>query len=165
MTLMNQKRIPPRRSRPARTATGRPAGSSLYRPKRVRAGGTPSKPRKQRGSKPPPTPNAAPPSAPELSEKQRRPLRGLAHELKPIIRLGNAGLTDAVATETARALHDHELIKVKAPGGGEREARDALFTELAQRTASALIHRIGNVAVLYRPHATLPRILIPDATP
>jgi RNA-binding protein len=161
---MNQKRIPARRSRPARSATGRPAVSSLYRPKRVRAGGTPSKPRKQRAPKRAATPDAPPRSAPELSEKQRRHLRGLAHELKPIIRLGNAGLTDAVATETARALHDHELIKVKAPGAGDREARDALFTELAQRTASALIHRIGNVAVLYRPHAALPRILIPDAT-
>lgn len=161
---MNQKRIPARRSRPARSATGRPAASSsLYRPKRVRAGGTPSKPRKQRAERKA-TPEAPPPVAPDLSEKQRRHLRGLAHELKPVIRLGNAGLTDAVATETARALHDHELIKVKAPGSGDREARDALFTELAQRTASALIHRIGNVAVLYRPHATLPRILIPDAT-
>ena len=99
-----------------------------------------------------------------MSERQRRHLRGLAHELKPTIRLGNAGLTDAVAAETARALRDHELIKVKAPGG-DREARDALFAELAQRTASALIHRIGNVAVLYRPNAKLPRILIPDATP
>jgi RNA-binding protein len=98
---------------------------------------------------------------PELSERQRRHLRGLAHGLKPIIRLGNAGLTVAVATETVRALHDHELIKIKAPGG-DRTARDALFAELAQRTASALIHRIGNVAVLYRPHATLPRILLPD---
>jgi RNA-binding protein len=164
MALMNQKRIPARRSRPARSATGRPAESSLYRPKRVRAGGTPTRPRKQRPAKRTATPDAPPPSAPELSEKQRRHLRGLAHELKPIIRLGNAGLTDAVATETARALHDHELIKVKAPGGGDREARDALFTELAQRTASALIHRIGNVAVLYRPHAALPRIMIPDAT-
>jgi RNA-binding protein len=161
---MNQKRIPARRSRPARSATGRPAASSLYRPKRVRAGGTPTKPRKQRGPKQAAPSDAAPPSAPELSEKQRRHLRGLAHELKPVIRLGNAGLTDAVATETARALHDHELIKVKAPGGGEREARDALFTELAQRTASALIHRIGNVAVLYRPNATLPKIMIPDAS-
>jgi len=160
---MNQKRIPARRSRPTRPSTGQSAGSSLYRPKRVRAGGTPSKPRKQRATQPRPT-SEAPAAAPELSEKQRRHLRGLAHELKPVIRLGNAGLTDAVASETARALHDHELIKVKAPGGGDREARDALFTELAQRTASALIHRIGNVAVLYRPHAKLPKILIPDAT-
>lgn len=106
----------------------------------------------------------APPGgvAPELSEKQRRHLRGLAHALKPIIRLGGAGLTEAVATETLRALHDHELIKVKAPGG-DRAARDAIFSDLAQRTRSALVHQIGNVAVLYRPRSDLPRILIPDA--
>jgi RNA-binding protein len=99
--------------------------------------------------------------APELSERQRRHLRGLAHPLKPVVRLGNAGLTEAVARETTRALADHELIKVKAPGG-DREARDALFEQLAARTASALVHRIGNVAVLYRPNPELPRILIPD---
>jgi RNA-binding protein len=81
--------------------------------------------------------------------------------LRPVVRLGAAGLTEAVARETARALADHELIKVKAPGG-DREARDALFSALAARTASALVHRIGNVAVLYRPHPQLPRILIPD---
>jgi RNA-binding protein len=100
-------------------------------------------------------------AAPELSERQRRYLRGLAHPLKPVVRLGNAGLTEAVAREAERALHDHELIKVKAPGG-DREARDALLASLAERTASALVHRIGNIAVLYRPHPELPRILIPD---
>jgi RNA-binding protein len=101
-------------------------------------------------------------AAPELSERQRRHLRGLAHRLKPVVRLGSAGLTDAVVRETARALEDHELIKVKTTGG-DRSARDALLATLAQHTASALVQRIGNVAVLYRPHATLPRILIPDA--
>ena len=100
-------------------------------------------------------------SAPELSERQRRHLRGLAHALKPVIRLGNAGLTEAVAAETARALADHELVKAKAPGG-DREARDAVFVALAAATGSALVHRIGNVAVLYRPNPELPRILIPD---
>jgi RNA-binding protein len=100
-------------------------------------------------------------SEPELSERQRRHLRGLAHALKPVIRLGNAGLTEAVAAETARALADHELIKVKAPGG-DRGARDAVFAALAAATGSALVHRIGNVAVLYRPNPELPRILIPD---
>lgn len=125
----------------------------------AQASGTQS-PAPKGGTQAPPAPPA---SAPELTERQRRHLRGLAHELKPIVRLGNAGLTDAVTTETARALHDHELVKVKSPGG-DREARDAIFVELAQRTSSALVHRIGNVAVLYRPNATLPRILIPDAT-
>jgi RNA-binding protein len=163
---MTQKRIPARRSRPtgARSiGAGRPSGSVLYRPKRVRAGGTPAKPRKRRTPDQSAKAEAPPPVAPVLSEKQRRHLRGLAHELKPVIRLGNSGLTEGVATETARALHDHELIKVKAQGV-EREARDTLFSALAQRTASALIHRIGNVAVLYRPNAALPKILIPDNT-
>jgi RNA-binding protein len=101
------------------------------------------------------------PPAPELSERQRRHLRGLAHALKPVILLGTAGVTPAVTAETVRALQDHELIKVKAPGG-DREARDAQFAALAHTTGSALVHRIGNVAVLYRPHPQLPRILIPD---
>ena len=103
------------------------------------------------------------PSAPcpDLSEKQRRYLRGLAHPLGPVIRLGKEGLTDAVAKETTRALFDHELIKVKGPGG-DRDARDALFAALAERTGSALVHRSGNVAVLYRPRPDVKRILIPD---
>ena len=101
------------------------------------------------------------PAAPTLSEKQSRYLRGLAHPLNPIIRLGKEGLTDAVVKETARALHDHELIKVKSPGG-DRDARNATFASLAERTSSALVHRIGNVAVLYRPRTDLKRILIPD---
>jgi RNA-binding protein len=99
---------------------------------------------------------------PELTERQRRFLKGLAHSLKPIVQLGNAGLTEAVAAETERALHDHELIKVKAPGG-DRDARDALFAALAARTRSALVQRIGNVAVLYRARPDLARIVIPDA--
>src|SRR5437016_3634483 len=96
----------------------------------------------------------------ELTERQRRHLRGLAHALKPVVRLGSAGLTEAIAAETARALGDHELIKVKAPGG-DRAARDELFAELARRTGSALVHRIGHVAVLYRPRAEPPGLVIP----
>ena len=96
-----------------------------------------------------------------LSDKQLRHLRGLAHDLKPVVRLGNAGLTDNVVTETARALHDHELIKVKA-AAGDRDRRDEAFRDLAARTQSVLVHRIGNVAVLYRARDGLSRILLPD---
>ena len=97
----------------------------------------------------------------ELTQNQRRFLRGRAHDLKPVILIGNAGLTEAVALETARALEDHELIKVKGRGGG-REARDSVFEDLARRTGSALVHCIGHVAVLYRP-AKKPTLIIPDA--
>ena len=98
----------------------------------------------------------------KLTERQRRHLRGLAHPLKPVVQIGNAGLTDAVAAEAARALHDHELIKVRF-AGADREARDAGLESLAARTGSMLVTRIGHVAVLYRPRPDLPRIVLPAA--
>ena len=97
-----------------------------------------------------------------LVEKQLRFLRGRAHPLKPVVQLGQAGLTDAVVAETARALHDHELIKVRVQGA-EREARDAMLAQLAGRTGSELVTRIGHVAVLYRQREGLPRLVLPDA--
>ncbi len=106
---------------------------------------------------------AAPPvRRPEdLSERQKKHLRALAHALTPVVRLGNAGVTAAVIAEAGRALEDHELIKVKGPGG-DRAKRDELFRTLAGETGSALVHRIGNVALLYRASAQHARILIPD---
>lgn len=96
----------------------------------------------------------------QLTEKQRRHLKGLAHPLKPVILMGNAGLTEAVVAETRRALSDHELIKVRLPGV-DREERDAALAELAARTESVMVTRIGHVAVLYRPNPELPRIVLP----
>jgi RNA-binding protein len=96
----------------------------------------------------------------QLSEKQRRHLKGLAHPLKPVILMGNSGLTDPVIAETQRALNDHELIKVRLPGQ-DRKERDAALALLAERTESTMVTRIGHVAVLYRAHPTLPRIVLP----
>jgi RNA-binding protein len=96
----------------------------------------------------------------QLTERQRRHLRGLAHPLKPVVLLGNAGLTPAVVAEADRALTDHELIKVRLPGL-ERGARDEALAELAQRTSSTMVVRIGHVAVLYRPDPDVPKITLP----
>jgi len=96
----------------------------------------------------------------ELTEKQRRHLKGLAHPLKPVILMGNAGLTNAVVAETGRALSDHELIKVRLPGL-DRVERDAALRQLAEQTGSVMVTRIGHVAVLYRPNPELPRIVLP----
>jgi RNA-binding protein len=96
----------------------------------------------------------------QLSEKQRRHLKGLAHPLKPVILMGKSGLTDSVVAETQRALNDHELIKVRLPGL-DRQDRDAALALLAERTESTMVTRIGHVAVLYRAHPKLPRIVLP----
>ena len=96
-----------------------------------------------------------------LSEKQRKHLRRLAHPLNPVVMLGTAGLTDAVAAELERALGDHELVKVSARVG-DREARNAALAALASRTASELVQRVGHVGVFYRRRKELSKIVLPD---
>lgn len=96
----------------------------------------------------------------QLSEKQKKYLRGLAHGRDPIILIGSAGLSPGVATEFETALGAHELVKVKARVG-DREQRDAILTGLAEQSGSSLIQRIGNVGVFYRPHKDKPKIILP----
>ncbi len=96
-----------------------------------------------------------------LSEKQRKHLRRLAHPLDPIVMLGNAGLTDAVANELERALSAHELVKVSARVG-DRAVRNAALAALAKRTASEIVQRVGNVGVFYRRRKQLAKIILPD---
>jgi len=96
-----------------------------------------------------------------LSERQKKHLRRLAHALSPIVMLGNAGLTDAVAAELDQALTAHELVKVSVRVG-DRDRRDAALASLAGRTRSELVQRIGNVGVFYRRRELLPKIVIPD---
>jgi RNA-binding protein len=96
-----------------------------------------------------------------LSEKQLRFLRGRAHALKPVIQIGQHGLTAAVTAETIRALSDHELIKVRVQAG-DRDARDTAVALLAEQTASALVQRIGHVAVLFKARTPLSRIPLPE---
>lgn len=95
-----------------------------------------------------------------LTSAQKRYLRGLAHDLKPVILVGGKGLTDALVAETLSALEIHELIKVKV-AAEDREARDQLIGSLAESTGAALVTRIGNVAVLFRARAEQPLIALP----
>jgi RNA-binding protein len=95
-----------------------------------------------------------------LTEKQKKYLRGLAHPRDPIVLIGQGGLSAAIASELATALGAHELVKVRARVG-DRAERDQIFAELAQQTASVLVQRIGNVGVFYRARKDKPRIILP----
>ncbi|HEY0942535.1 MAG TPA: ribosome assembly RNA-binding protein YhbY [Steroidobacter sp.] len=96
----------------------------------------------------------------QLSEKQKKYLRGLAHGKDPVILIGSSGLSPGVAREFDEALGAHELVKVKARVG-DREERDAILAELARQSGSSLVQRIGNVGVFYRPHKDKPKIILP----
>jgi RNA-binding protein len=98
----------------------------------------------------------------ELSERQKKYLRGLGHALNPVLLIGNAGVTPAVIAEAKRALQDHELIKVKFRVA-DRETRDAGLTNLSVSTDSVMVHRIGHTALYYKRRNDRPGIVIPDA--
>ena len=96
-----------------------------------------------------------------LTAAQTRFLRGQAHDLKALLQIGNKGVTPAFIAELDAVLEQHELVKVKVIGE-DREARDAMIGELADKADAALVQRIGHTAVLYRPskerrHIVLPR--------
>jgi RNA-binding protein len=85
-----------------------------------------------------------------LTPRERSHLKARAHALEPVVHVGNAGLTDKVVGEIDRALTAHELIKIKV-AGPDREAREALCDEIAERADAAEVQRVGKVLVLWRP--------------
>ena len=96
-----------------------------------------------------------------LTERQKKHLRRLGHDLHPIVLVGQRGLNAGVVEELKLALEHHELVKLRARVG-DREARDAMFADLAQLTESEFVYRIGNVALYYKKNKILQKILLPD---
>lgn len=90
--------------------------------------------------------------APSLSARERAALKARAHALEPVIRIGHAGVTDAVLAAIDRELEAHELIKVKI-GEGEREQRAAMTDAIRAGTGAAVVQSVGRVIALYRPRA------------
>lgn len=96
----------------------------------------------------------------DLTERQKKLLRGLGHQLKPVLMVGDAGLTDGVLREFSSTIAHHELIKVRVRVG-DRKGRDQIISELCERGGAALVSRIGNVALLYRRDEEDPKIHLP----
>lgn len=92
-----------------------------------------------------------------LNQFQKRHLRQLAHDLRPVVQTGGRGLTEAVLAEMDRALQDHELIKVRLVADDRQQRREMIETA-CERTGAELVQRIGHVAVLYRPNPEQPRV-------
>ena len=85
----------------------------------------------------------------ELTTKDKQRLKAEAHQLKPVIMIGNNGLTEAVMIETLRALHDHELIKIKI-AGDDRDLRKQMTAEICEQADAELVQAIGHVIVIFK---------------
>lgn len=94
-----------------------------------------------------------------ITEKQKRHLRTLAHNLKPVVTIGDAGLSDAVIKEIDLSIAHHELIKVRVHAENRDERKD-LINELCEKADATLVQSIGHMAVMYRA-ARKPIIKLP----
>ena len=95
-----------------------------------------------------------------LNNKQKQYLKGLAHPLKPVVMLGNNGLTEGVLAEIEQALKHHELIKVKV-AAEERETKTLIVDAIVRETKACNVQVIGNMLVLYRPSTEDRKIILP----
>ena len=84
-----------------------------------------------------------------LTEQQKREFRGRGHHLKPVVTIGNAGLTDAVIRELDLSLEHHELMKVRISSAG-RDERGKIITAVCAACNAEAVQTIGNTALLYR---------------
>jgi len=95
-----------------------------------------------------------------LSEPQKKYLRGLGHALKPIVMIGDSGLSDTVISELNVCLDHHELVKVRVKVG-DRQDRDHIIAKLCTDGSAALVQRMGNMALLYRENPEKKKIRLP----
>ena len=88
-----------------------------------------------------------------LSVPQRLELKGRAHALKPVVIIGNNGLSPAVLDEIERSLKSHDLLKIRVMSD-DREAREAMLQEICEQLKAGPVQHIGKMLVIYRPLET-----------
>ena len=98
----------------------------------------------------------------KLTEVQKKALRGLGHSLKPLIMVGDAGMSESLLAEFEATLTHHELVKVRVRVG-DRQERDEIIKQFCKAGPAALIQRVGNIALLYRQNPEKKKkIVIPN---
>jgi RNA-binding protein len=83
-----------------------------------------------------------------LTNAQIRALKDQAQRMKATLKIGKEGLSPQFLAALDDALKHRELVKVKFDEF--KEQKKELAPQLAERSNSHLVTRVGNVAVLYR---------------
>ena len=86
----------------------------------------------------------------KLTPVERSALRAEAHGLKPVVIIGEAGLTPSVMKEIAASLDSHGLIKVRV-FGDDREMRAEIYENICTELQAHPVQHIGKLLVIYRP--------------
>ncbi|MFO7559910.1 MAG: YhbY family RNA-binding protein [Desulfobacterales bacterium] len=88
----------------------------------------------------------------KLKGSQRKYLRGLAHGMKPVIYIGQKGITDSVANALEEALDVHELVKLKFIDFKEKVQKKEFIDVIEKKNRCEMVGMIGHTAIFYRRH-------------
>jgi RNA-binding protein len=91
-----------------------------------------------------------------LTPPERRALRAKAHHLRPVVSVGQHGLTAAVLHEIDVNLVAHELVKVRV-FDDDRAAREALMLSICAELDAAPVQHIGKLLIVWRPSPERPK--------
>jgi RNA-binding protein len=87
-----------------------------------------------------------------LKGSQKKYLKALAHGLKPVVFIGQKGLTPTLAKALDDALNAHELIKVRFIDFKEKDQKNALTMEIEKNHGCSKVSLVGHIAIFYRMH-------------
>jgi RNA-binding protein len=86
----------------------------------------------------------------KLKGYQKKYLKGLVHGMKPLVFVGQKGLSHTVTKAVDDSLEKHELIKVKFIDFKEKNQKEEISGAIEKQTASELVGMIGHIAIFYR---------------
>jgi RNA-binding protein len=87
-----------------------------------------------------------------LDSHQRRHLKRLAHGLKPVVFIGQSGVSPTVVRAFQEALQRHELIKLKFNEFKEKENKSEIVTALVEKTGAEAVGMVGHTAIFFLAH-------------
>ena len=86
----------------------------------------------------------------KLKGYQKKYLKGLVHGMKPLVFVGQKGLSPTVAKAVDESLEKHELIKVKFIDFKEKGQKEEIVGAIEKETSSELVGMVGHIAIFYR---------------
>ena len=95
-----------------------------------------------------------------ISKHQIKHLKSLSHNLKPVIMVGQNGVTENILKELVIALDFHELVKIKI-AGEDKESRAEMIKQLINASAAETVQKIGKTLTLYKHNNQKPKIEFP----
>ena len=82
----------------------------------------------------------------------KKQLRAIGHGLRPVVIVGQKGISETLLAETDRSLSDHELIKIKL-ASADRDQRKQQIDEICSSCKAELVQTVGKIALVFRKNS------------